>query len=76
MELDDKLKREQELLKKLEEADEEDKKSINTNYFEREHESSKETAFEDMKTESLADVSSMILKKAKKSFLSGLMPDF
>jgi hypothetical protein len=27
-----------------------------------------------MKTESLADVSSMILKKAKKSWFSGLMP--
>ena len=76
MELDDTLQREQKLLKKLEEADEEDKKSTSTNYFERTKGSARETAFDDMKGENLADVSTMILKKAKKSFFSGLLPDF
>ena len=76
MELEDKLKREAELLKKLEAADEEDKKAQSSNYFERTMSNQKETAFADMQNENLSDVSSMILKKAKKSFLSGLMPDF
>ena len=36
----------------------------------------KDTAFEDMKTESLADVSTKIISKANKSWFKGLMPDF
>lgn len=79
MELDDKLQREQLLLKKLEDADAEDQKEnlSNKNYFERTKlAQQKETAFEDMKNENLSDVSSMIIKKAKKSFLQGFMPDF
>lgn len=75
MELNDKLQRESSMLQNLIDADEEDKKSTSRDYFAQKNAgSTKDTAFEGMKTESLADVSSLILKKAKKSWFSGLMP--
>ena len=76
MELDDKLQREASLLKNLVDADEEDKKDTNNNYFEREKTQQKETAFEEMKGDNIADVSTMILKKARKKLLTGLLPEF
>jgi hypothetical protein len=63
MEIDDKLKREAEMLKNLIDADEEDQKSNETDYFKKTRPMA-ETAFDDMKSENLADVSSVILKKA------------
>lgn len=78
MELDDKLNREAMLLKNLVEADEEEKKEVknNNNYFDREKTNTKETAWEDMKADSSVDVSTMILKKARKKLLTGLLPEF
>ena len=73
MELNDKLQREQALLSTLMAADEEDKKSTNNDYFAKTR-SMRDTAFDDMKSENVSDVSSMILKKAKKSWFKGLMP--
>lgn len=70
MEIDDKLKRESELLKSLIQADEEQSKETNNDYFKKTSSKGGETAFDDMKNgDSLTDVSSLILKKAKKSFL-------
>jgi hypothetical protein len=74
MELNDKLQREAEMLKKLVEADEEDKKQVNNDYFAKTKSMSSDTAFEDMKGESLSEVSAKILKKAHKNWFRGLMP--
>ena len=62
------------MLQNLIDADEEDKKATDSDYFAKRKANSKETAFEDMKAESVQDISSLILKKAKKNWFHGLMP--
>ena len=74
MEIDDKLKREAELLQNFIAADEEDKKENENDYFKKTRPLSNETAFDDMKSDNIADISTVILKRAKKSFYTGLMP--
>ena len=74
MEIDDKLKKEAELLKNFIDADEEDTKAVENDYFKKTSPHLADTAFDDMKSDNLSDVSSVILKKAKKSFFSGFMP--
>jgi hypothetical protein len=75
MEMDDKLQREASMLENLIAADEEDKKSVNNDYFAKTSAQRKDTAFEDMKNgDNISDVSSLIIKKANKSWFKGLMP--
>lgn len=74
MEENDKFQREQSMLQNLIDADEEDKKHMNNDYFAMRQATAKETAFADMKSDQQTDISSLILKKAKKNWFSGLMP--
>ena len=66
------------MLKKLEDADKEQEIEEKYDPYRQNlvKATQKDTAFEDMKTESLADVSSKIINKANKSWFKGLMPDF
>ena len=74
MELNDKMQREAQMLKKLVEADEEDKNTVNNDYFAKTKSKVSDTAFDDMKSDNLADASSIILQKARKNWFSGMMP--
>ena len=63
------------MLKDFEDADKENDDRLKNDYFAQRMTVS-ETAFEDMKSENLAEVSNAILKKANNSFFKGLMPGF